>query len=244
MRKLAVFLSTALVVSLLAGCESATLYGGITQGSGKVISESRAVSEVHEVVLTMSGNLTIEQKVSEALTIEAEDNILPLLTTEVHNGRLTLGTKPNSSFNNAKPINFRLTVKDLSYIGDSGSGNITMQRVTSDQLTTDVSGSGSITLNGITASSYAVKISGSGGVTATGQAANQTIALSGSGPYDGKALDSKNATVSMSGSGDATVRVSTKLEAHLSGSGSLKYIGSPTLTQDVTGSGKIQMVKP
>ena len=84
------------------------------QGSGNVTSESRNVSDFNEVELQGIGNLTIQQTGSESLTIEAEDNIIPYLKTEVKNNRLTLSIEPGVGISTTKPINYELTVKDLS----------------------------------------------------------------------------------------------------------------------------------
>lgn len=45
-------------------------------GSGKVITEQRAVSNINEVSFDAFGNLFIKQSDTESLTIEAEDNIV------------------------------------------------------------------------------------------------------------------------------------------------------------------------
>ena len=81
---------------------------GLTQGSGHVRSESRAVQGFDQVVLTGSGELAITQGCAESLTIEAEDNILPLLRSDVSSGRLTLGGKDNASFSATQPIRYKL----------------------------------------------------------------------------------------------------------------------------------------
>lgn len=70
---------------VVAGCA-----GG--QGSGNVTNETRDVSSFSEVALHGTGNLTIKQTGSESLTIEAEDNVLPHIQTDVKNNRLTIET--------------------------------------------------------------------------------------------------------------------------------------------------------
>jgi len=230
----------------LAGCDAGV--GGIgigantVQGSGNVVTEQRPVSGVTEVAFTMSGSLTIEQNGNEALTLEGEDNILPLITTEVQGSRLTIGTKPNTSFTNTKPLNFRLSVKDLAYIGSTGSGEITMDSLKGKEVRMEASGSGATKIGGIAADSITASITGSGGVTTSGKVEKQDVTISGSGKYDGSQLESKSATVVTSGSGDATVRVSDSLNATVNGSGSVRYIGSPTVTKKVSGSGAITQI--
>ena len=232
--------------TLLVGCDITVggISSNIVQGSGKVITEQRSVSEVAEVVFAMSGQLFIEQNGSEALTIEADDNIVPLITTDMNGNKLTIATRPNTGFNTTKQIVFRLSVKDLNSIRSTGSGNIQMGEWNAANAKLEATGSGSMDMNGITAGSIAVSISGSGAVAASGKATGQDVTLSGSGRYDGRQLESTTAKVAISGSGDATVKVSDSLDAKVSGSGSVRYIGNPTVLTSDTGSGKITQIAP
>lgn len=231
------------VVGLLAGCTAGTLNPNIVRGSGNVINESRQVSGLNEVVLTMSGDLTIEQNGTEALTIEGEDNIVPLITTEVTGNRLTISTKGTTGFSTTKPLRFQLSVKDLAHIRASGSGNISMQGLNSDRLGVETTGSGDITAKDIAASTVTARTSGSGNIVVAGKAESLDITGTGSGNYMGRDLQSKSAKVVLSGSGDATVRVSDTLDATVSGSGSVRYIGDPTVTRHDSSSGEIVQVK-
>src|SRR3954452_19692731 len=76
-----------LLLCMLSAC-------GSVQGSGNLRTETRSVSGFTAVDLSEQGHLVIEQNGTEGLTITAEDNILPLLTSNVSGDRLVLGTKP------------------------------------------------------------------------------------------------------------------------------------------------------
>ena len=78
----------------------------VVKGSGRVQTESRTVQGFTEVDLAGQGSLTITQGADEALTIEAEDNLLPVLTSDVQHGRLVLGTKDNTIIRATKPIRY------------------------------------------------------------------------------------------------------------------------------------------
>ncbi len=104
----------------LAVCQAAPL--GPVIGSGLMRSEARTVRDFREVALEGTGTLTITQGATEALTIEAEDNILPVLTSEVRAGRLTLSERGTSGIRPTKPIRYTLTVQDLGTVRLSGSG--------------------------------------------------------------------------------------------------------------------------
>jgi Putative auto-transporter adhesin, head GIN domain len=191
----------------------------VTKGSGKVVSQTREVSGFTKVELSGSGELTIEKTGTESLTISAEDNLLPELTSEVAGGTLTLGTKPNVTITPTKPITYSLTVKDLSGLAVSGSGSARVSNLTTNSLPTEISGSGTI--------------------TASGTVNDQDVAISGSGDYQGEQLTSKTAKVQISGSGTASVLATDLLDVKISGSGTLTYSGNPQITQEISGSGKL-----
>src|SRR5262249_41007713 len=151
----------AAFVWLASSCNFNINFDPGIRGSGKVVSEPRNVSGFREVVLKGSGNLSIEVSGTESLTIEADDNLLPYLTSDVSGNRLTLGTKDNTNIAPSKEITYKLTVKDLDNIELAGSGNINGKNLKSDHLKATIAGSGNITLDG-TADESDITVAGSG----------------------------------------------------------------------------------
>jgi hypothetical protein len=92
--------SRQVVVSSSGGTDETS---GTIEGSGNVESESRDVSGFDEVDLRGVGNLSIRQTGSESLSVEAEDNVLPKITTEVVNGRLILSPSPTPASKRPSP---------------------------------------------------------------------------------------------------------------------------------------------
>ena len=228
-----------IVVALVAGLFLSAC-GAEVRGSGNVTSESRDVSDFDEVVLEGIGNLTIQQTGSETLTIEAEDNIIPYLKTEVEGDRLVIGVEDNTAINSSEPINYRLTVKDLNALTLSGSGNIATTAISTDELALTVSGSGNIGAPDTSTDELQVELSGSGSVRAAGKADSQDIDIPGFGSYDAEDLESRETEIDLGGSGRATVNVSDELDVRISGSGSVEYSGDPTVSQDISGSGNVR----
>ncbi len=189
------------------------------EGSGKVKSETRKAKGFTSLSLTGMGRVILEQTGKDSLSVSTDDNLLPYLTSEVKNGKLTLGIKNNTSFNTHNEITYKVTVRNLKELDISGSGDIDAKKIKTDKLQVVVSGSGTVTLQG--------------------EASSQEINVSGSGSFDGEKLKCKTAKIDIAGSGNGVVNTSEKLDANISGSGSVEYLGNPTLTQDVSGSGSI-----
>jgi hypothetical protein len=190
-----------------------------TAGSGQLATQSRQVSGFTSVELTGVGELSIDQTGTESLTVSAEDNLLPLLTSRVEGDTLILGKKPNTRIVTTKPITYTLTMKDITGLAVSGSGTINAPKLTTAALR--------------------IEISGSGVITTAGNADDQSLEISGSGRYLADGLTSKTITAEISGSGTASVMASDALDVKISGSGTLTYSGSPQISQTVSGSGRL-----
>lgn len=230
------FLGLWIGAALLAGCISP--FNAIV-GSGKMVSETREVSGFDTVALSGVGDLTIIQGDKEGLTIQAEDNLLPELTSEVRGSTLYLQTRNWVNVMPTKGIQYTLHVKNLRGVNISGSGSVSADRLVTAGLNVNLSGSGRGNLSQVDAQSLDVRISGSGRFDLSGQVDSLDISISGSGKFDAGELQTRQAQVIISGSGSATLWVEDNLSARISGSGRISYYGSPTISQSVSGSGSM-----
>jgi len=212
----------------------------IVRGSGNVITESRSVQNFDRVSISGSGEVIITQSDEESLTVEADDNIIRYITTEVSGRTLYIGFARNVSVILPTQPRFDLQVKDLVGVKVSGSGKIVAESLDTDGLEIDVSGSGDVRVESLTTRDVEAKISGSGDIDLAGEATEQMITVSGSGKYRAGDLRSERADVKISGSGDATVWTTETLDSHISGSGSLRYYGQPQINATTSGSGKVR----
>lgn len=229
----------SLFALLLGGCSVNTV-----RGSGHVASETRPVSDFSRVELLGSGDVVLTQGNAETLTVEAEDNLLGHLRTEVRGHTLYLGLTDDNGTEilfPTKPVKYYVSLKSVEGLKISGSGNIDAQQLQAEQLALDITGSGNIAIGSLTAQALWITISGSGKCELdAGTAAEQRIVISGSGNYQGQKLAGQIVVVRITGSGAATVWAEDTLEARLTGSGDLRYYGAPRVTEHVTGSGRVQ----
>ena len=231
-----ILFSVALVALLLSACISTA-----TRGSGRVVSESREVSGFDQVSLSGSGELTITQGDEESLTVEAEDNVMSTIKTEVKGDTLYISQSSTwwRPLVPTKPVKFDLTMKEISGVNVSGSGTVDAASIKTDDLDLDVSGSGKVDIGSLTVETLEVDVSGSGEFNLSGQVTTQKIDISGSGKYRAGELESETVTLEVIGSGNATVWATETLDVEISGSGKVEYYGSPRVSQDISGSGSI-----
>jgi hypothetical protein len=214
---------------------------GSERGSGNVVEETRPVSGVSGVALTFFGDLSVQQGSEESLRIEAEDNVLARLRTEVQGGTLTIGQDTRqTAVRPTRPVRIFLTVRDLSSLSLSGAGQVTVHGLQTDALQVALSGAGSLSLEDLHASELGLALSGAGSLTAAGTAERLRANMSGVGGLNAADLRAEAVEAHISGTGSATVWAVQSLEANVSGVGSVRYWGQPQVVEHVTGLGRVQ----
>ena len=208
-----------------------------TVGSGEVVTEDRPVEGFDEIDLRGTGEVRITVDGTESLSIEAEDNIIDDLTSEVRSGTLILGT--DRPIRPTEDIIYTVTMASLEGVEIAGSGAITVSEFATEDFSVDVSGSGAADIRAIASETVFVRISGSGAVTVTGDTDELDVSISGSGAFDGEGLEADTGDVDVSGSGSAVVDVSETLDVDVSGSGNVEYIGEPNVSVNTSGSGNV-----
>ncbi len=219
------------------------------------VTEKRDVRDFNEVALQGYGDLVIEQNpdAPESLEIEADQDILSRITSQVRNGRLILGFDMpwydwlgwglEWLFTTNKSIHYRISLKEVNSVALSGSASLTASRLQSQAFKLVVSGSGKARLGELQTASFAVTISGSGDIeVSAGAAPKLEINISGSGRVRTADVETQDARVTISGSGNAQVAASQALMVHISGSGDVKYRGSPKIDQSISGAGSVKQL--
>jgi hypothetical protein len=108
---------------------------------GTVMKENRPVQGFTEVELAMMGTLHLTQGDAESLMVEAEDDLLPKIVTTVQRNRLTIRLASGTRITTKQPVDFSLTMKEITGISLSSSGSGTLDQMNTDALAFDISGS-------------------------------------------------------------------------------------------------------
>ena len=208
--------------------------------------QTRNVGQFNGVKLSMSGNLYLTQGSSSSVIIEASEDVLEHIDTEVKGGVLVIEQDNDWKWwknLNTKNIKIYVTNPTFDHVSVSGSGNVKGENtLQSKNMYVGVSGSGKMDLD-IKTVDLDSKISGSGNVDLRGSARNTQLAISGSGNFDAEDLASENCEVRISGSGNARVQVDGSLDSVVSGSGNVYYRGNPEkLSNKSSGSGSIKKI--
>jgi hypothetical protein len=214
----------------------------------KRTSEKREVPSFTRITMAGIGDLVIHQGEREGVELEGSTDILPYVTTQVTNGTLHIEQKPRGWLESFKaggtPFIAHLYLKTLEEVTLSGQGNLTSDKtIESQNLTIKVSGSGKVNLT-LEGNEFTASIAGSGQYDLKGKVNNQNIQISGTGSYYASNLLSNHTSIDIRGSGQVEVNVQKQLNVIITGAGTVRYLGSPQVTQKLFGAGKIEQIKP
>lgn len=229
------------LVILLSACRLP--YFNIVRGSGDVVAETRAISDFNKVSLDGIGQLIIAQGRTESLEIEAEDNIMDQLKSEVSDDTLILGFEEVSWRKRVIPtenIIYRLTVEDLTEIEINGLGDLDLTTLETTSLKLEIDGAGEIKISNLITDNLEVNINGAARISISGEVTSQSVKINGTGSYGAEDLLSQSTAIEIDGLGDAKVWVIETLDISIDGGGNVDYYGSPIVSQDVNGLGEIQ----
>lgn len=206
------------------------------KGNRNVISENRNISSKFEKIDIQQGiRLYLTQGNTTSLKVEADENILDLLITEVENNELKIYFKKNVY--KAKARNVYLTTKNISSIeASSGSSVKTENTWQSSDFQINTSSGSSVKIN---VNANAVTSSSSSGSTIKlyGKTNTFSAKASSGSSIDADELLSKNVSAKVSSGANIRVNASGKLTAKASSGGSIGYEGNPTEINKDTSSG-------
>lgn len=203
------------------GCGfGAEVFAPAVQGSGTSTTEKRETAAFTRVQLEGSPDVTITIGQPRSVTVTADDNIVPLIETEVHGGD-TLVITSHQNYSSRVGVHVNITVESLDGVTVTGSGNISATGVKSPKLAATVTGSGNVRVDG------------------GGDAIDCTV--SGSGNIDAVKFTAARGAAHVTGSGNVKLNATESLDAQVTGSGDVRFAGSPKSVQrSVTGSGSVK----
>lgn len=215
--------------------------GEQVQGSGRIVKQDRQVSGFSGLSLGTPGRVELRIGNSESVTVEADDNVLPLIETVVEDGVLKIRPARRNLALKGTAIRVVVQARSIERLSLGGSGSIHADPLRARGLDIDVGGSGSIRLNGVDAGTLSVSLAGSGDVEAAGGNVDKlSVSIKGSGDVDLGRVQAGSASVSVAGSGDAVVAARNRLGVSIAGSGDVKYYGDPQVSKSVAGSGEVR----
>ncbi|MCF8229394.1 MAG: DUF2807 domain-containing protein [Bacteroidales bacterium] len=224
-----------LIAMLYTACEKSLR---CIDGKGKLVNEDRGSTPFSRVLLEGSMNLVVIQDSITNVTVEAESNLMPYISTRVINNLLTVDLNGTKCLDNNYPVRIVVRTPVLNAAGIEGSGDILINDFYNGSMNMEISGSGNIHA-GLYVNTVKAGISGSGNITISGTADAGEYSISGSGSVQAYDMALKKCYANISGSGSMFVNARDLLDVVISGSGSVFYKGNPQVITNISGSGSV-----
>lgn len=178
---------------------------------------------------------------SSRVTMKVEANKLSILSPSGSKCKVTLSTPTIAALEAVASGAFTVHGKAaLASISVSGSGDVDVETLETDQLALKAGSSGDIRVRSLKATATKLDAIGSGEIEVTGTTVTLDAKIVGSGTVKAKGLVADTVKLEVTGSGSAAVDATKKADVAVTGSGSAKISGSPAeKTKKLVGSGSL-----
>ncbi len=204
--------------SLVTGCRYAGNIGAGVVGSGVRKSEKRDLGPFTSISTDGAFDIEVICQKPQTFEIEGDDNLLPLVSTEVTNGVLRI--RNLRGYSTGAPINIRISVADI------------------DSLKTD--GAGTIEISGVKNDKFGIDSNGAPSIRVSGETEVLEIDTNGAGKIDTHKLRASKAVVESNGVSKVELFASDELSVKVSGPSQVIYDGDPHVNKTVNGPGSVE----
>lgn len=189
------------------------------KGSGNIQIQKRDVSGFSNVKAGGAIIIDVAAQRDFGVEVEADDNLLEFIKTEVKGETLKIYTEESISTRN--PIRVRIAMPQIESFDVSGASTGTLTNVKNESLWIDASGASKIKIDG--------------------EARELIVDLSGASRLDAENLKAENVTVEASGASSAAVVALNDLNAAASGASNIRYAGEPkSVTKSSSGASSVR----
>ena len=212
------FLIVCAIFTIVLASSACRYIGRGVRGSGNRKTEKRELPAFKSVEAAGAFEVSVVSQQPQTFEIEGDDNILPIIKTEVTNGVLRIHS--DQAYNSSRPIAIRISVPDLDKFTTAGAGDVHISGVKNDQLV--------------------LASIGAANIEASGQTRFVEISTSGAGNISTDNLHAERAKITVSGAANVDVYASQQLDVSVSGIGSVTYSGNPpVVNKSVSGIGSV-----
>jgi hypothetical protein len=190
---------------------------GKERGSGQMATESRSVGEFSQIDVSSIFQVEVVAQSEFSVEVEADDNLLQFIRTDVRDGRLEISL--SKSVKTSNPMRVRISAPNIDRVEASGASKVNVSNLRNSQITLDTSGASKINLSGETS--------------------KLIVDVSGASSIDAGSLATGTAIIDASGASKVNVNVTSELVADASGASRITYAGSPSVNKSTSGASSV-----
>lgn len=196
------------------------------RGNGNVISEERPVTSNFTEVRGSSGlDVYLTHGETPQIIVEADENLLPYIETEIEGGKLKISTSGNIGRSTAKKV--FVTFTELNRIEASSGAEVVTNSVVESQNLSLRSSSGADLEVSVFSENLIAKASSGAEMVISGKASNLEADASSGSEIEAKDLKVITCKAEASSGAEVIVNVKDRLTTNATSGGEINYYGNP-----------------
>ena len=209
-------LAALLLTTMAFGCHHGLM--SEVRGSGNRQKQKREVPAFSAISTEGAFHIEVVAQKTPSLEIEGDDNILPLVDTNVSNNVLKI--KSNHTYSAGEPVVIRISVPNLESFTANGAGKLEVADLKNDRFELDINGAPAISVSGET------KL--------------LDLNTSGAGTIFANKLRATKAVVESKGVSRIELHVLEQLDVTVTGPSTVVYTGQPVVNKTIIGPGSVE----
>lgn len=203
--------------------------------------QDRSVKNFNKIEVSGAFNVILTQGTTEKLTIEADDDMMQKIITEVKGGTLIIRLQNNTSIHNKSDLIAELTFVNLDGIDVSGAVKLNgTNAMKFSKLEIEASGATEINLD-LSATHLDCDLSGASKITLQGNAPELDVDLSGASDMVAGNFRTRSCILDCSGASKSSVFATEVLKVDGSGASHVTYTGNPaTVESNMSGASTLR----
>lgn len=190
--------------------------------------QDRKVSSFHSIKISTGIDLVLQQSSTTEVTVEADDDLINDLITEVKNETLHIYLDRKISWGWNRTMKVFVNCPDLVKLDSSAGSDVKTEGVfKTEEFTLEVSSGSDVDFH-VDASKVRINTSSGSDAKVKGTTGMLTASSSSGSDLDASELKARVVEVSASSGSDASVYASEKLNARASSGADISYYGNPT----------------
>jgi len=233
------FITIAIIGLLVTSCNFDLNFNSGKVGNGNVVSEERDADEDFTKIKASEGlDVYITQNNTASIEVEADENIISLIATDIDNGVLTIHAKENIGRAKSKKIYVSLPIVDR-ILSTSGADVYSTDVLVAENLEVKSTSGADVKIE-VKAESVSCTTSSGADIKISGTADSLKAKATSGSDIEAKDLQVKSCNASVSSGADITVYTSDVLVAKTSSGGDIHYYGNPeSVTKNKSVSGGV-----
>jgi hypothetical protein len=204
-------------------------------------SEDRDVPSFDAVHIASGMHATVTIGPRRPVHIEADDESLSRLVTEVEDGELKVHFKEGSWFHGEQHVRLTIQTPSLRAVGASGGSVVKAELTRADRSDLQASGGSEIHARGVDAARLDLQASGGSILTVSGRADEMQLQLSGGSQLHGRGLEVRDLDVQGSGGSEAELTATGKIRGGLSGGSQIHAKGGARTRVSTSGGSQVDV---